>query len=145
MRELARGAADRRRDFDAVQQQDLGLAALATAPDDDDTPARAKPWSAREVRTLITMWGHSSNSEIAEVLGRKENAIAVKASRLHLPRKDAVTAMKKSGRKGAMVRDCLTCRTPFHSEGIHNRICDPCKDGQHHIHSDYVVQVGGGY
>lgn len=26
-----------------------------------------------------------------------------------------------------MVRPCMCCRVPFHSEGIHNRLCDGCR------------------
>lgn len=38
----------------------------------------------------------------------------------------------EGGTEGAVTnlapnRDCITCRKPFHSEGIHNRMCDRCR------------------
>ena len=33
----------------------------------------------------------------------------------------------KDTRTNAKRRNCLTCQTPFWSEGAHNRICDKCK------------------
>jgi hypothetical protein len=33
----------------------------------------------------------------------------------------------KDTRAKPKMRDCMTCRSPFWSEGAHNRICDKCK------------------
>ncbi|MFG6082208.1 hypothetical protein ACEUZ9_002851 [Paracoccus litorisediminis] len=111
----------------------------------DGKSARASSWTDEETRKLIHMWSTSTNAEIARALGRNENAIAIKGSRLKLPRKDVAAKMMSSAKKGAKLRDCLTCRRPFHSEGAHNRICDPCKEGHSQYDTDYIVQMGGFY
>ncbi len=35
--------------------------------------------------------------------------------------------MVQDNRQKSRMRDCLTCQSPFWSEGAHNRICDKCK------------------
>lgn len=114
---------------------------------DTATTGRPGGWSEADVRTLISMWSSSTNAEIAKVLGRGENAIAVKATRLKLPRKEVAAKMStpSSKRNGAKLRDCLTCRTPFYSEGSHNRICDPCKVCNSGYQGDYLMHMGGNY
>jgi len=106
---------------------------------------RPKSWSDEEIRTLAAMWATSTNAEIAQKLNRPANAVAIKASRIGLPRKDEAARMLKSAKKGVKVRNCLTCRTPFYSEGAHNRICDPCKDSNSEYDTDYIVRMGGPY
>lgn len=107
--------------------------------------ARPGGWTDEETRRLIRMWSTSTNAEIAKALGRNENAIAIKGSRLKLPRKDVAARMVGSAKKNCKLRECLTCRTPFYSEGVHNRICDPCKEGHSQFDTDYIVQMGGSY
>jgi hypothetical protein len=43
--------------------------------------------------------------------------------------KEAKTARDQEQRaaRGITVRACLCCRTPFASEGAHNRLCEPCR------------------
>jgi hypothetical protein len=96
-----------------------------TAPPDQEDEARIRtgPWSEEDIETLIEMWHlRHSNADIADVLDRAENAVAIKASRLSLPpRRELEQA------KGAKIRKCLRCATSFHSHGAGNRICDTCK------------------
>ncbi|MFA8441564.1 hypothetical protein [Yoonia sp.] len=46
-------------------------------------------------------------------------------------RDDAVTFcevyLKRQAESGLKSRPCITCRTPFESEGIHNRMCPRCR------------------
>lgn len=95
-------------------------------------PARI-PWSDREVSRLVALWGMKlSNAEIARRLNRGETAIAVKASRINLPPRNA----DQPARPGARARNCLRCASPFHSSGPGNRICDPCKETQDWLNGD---------
>ena len=97
----------------------------------------AKRWSAQEVADLIALWSTDlTNAQIAARLGREESAVAVKASRISLPRRSDMRAAKK--RSSAKMRKCLRCESPFYSTGSGNRICDPCKES-----SDW--QNGGDY
>ena len=87
---------------------------------DDSASTR---WTERDVAKLIELWSTAlSNAEIAEILNRKEAAIAVKASRINLPRKTRLKTNPMS-----KTRPCLRCETRFYSAGRHNRICDSCK------------------
>lgn len=85
--------------------------------------SRKGSWTDSDIETLIEMWHmRYSNADIAEVLQRAENAVAIKASRLSLPpRRDL------ERRNDVKIRNCLRCATRFHSHGAGNRICDPCK------------------
>lgn len=87
-------------------------------------------WSEKEVRILIAMWQKNEIEEIVKALDRNKNAISIKASRLGLPPR-AHTKSEKAVRTSnpkARIRPCLSCQTPFYSEGPHHRICDKCKD-----------------
>lgn len=69
-----------------------------------------------------------SDSEIAEHIGGGITAATVR----HARRVSGIEAGRKYGgharRKRALtLRTCLCCRKPFESEGIHNRLCSPCK------------------
>ena len=39
-------------------------------------------------------------------------------------------------------RKCMCCRQPFLSEGIHNRLCKPCKEGETGDDDDFSVTGG---
>ena len=95
----------------------------SSPPDDDLLRIRTGPWSDGDIETLIEMWHmRYSNADIADVLDRAENAVAIKASRLSLPpRRELEQA------KDAKIRKCLRCCTSFHSSGAGNRVCETCK------------------
>lgn len=89
----------------------------------DGATGRAGLWTESDIETLIEMWHMKySNADIADVLERAENAVAIKASRLSLPPR---RELEQSA--GAKIRKCLRCSTSFHSYGSGNRICDTCK------------------
>jgi len=102
------------------------------------TPVR---WSEADVVKLIDLWSTTlSNAEIAKKLNRNEAAVAVKASRINLPRRSTKTSTNSKAR----IKPCLGCSTPFHSTGPGNRFCDPCKaasDWQNG--NDYYATIGG--
>ena len=88
-----------------------------------DGAMREGLWAPEEERLLIEMWLRNlSNEEISERLDRGTSAIAVKASRLDLPRRNRHDHRPKAG-----IRRCLRCRRDFHSFGPSNQICAPCK------------------
>lgn len=107
-------------------------------------PAESKSiaWSDEDVNTLISMRdkGHS-NAEIARRLGRQENAVAVKATRLHLPSRNFNPS--EFTNPNAKMRPCLCCSKQFFSEGHGNRICDPCKSSSAWSSGSYAVSIGG--
>jgi hypothetical protein len=98
-------------------------------------------WSDTEVEKLIDLWETKlSNAEIAKILKRNESAVAVKASRINLPRRS--TAKDKNSK--ARVRPCLRCTTPFYSSGPGTRFCDPCKESSDWQNgNDSYATVGG--
>jgi len=98
-------------------------------------------WSETDVAKLIELWSTDlSNAEIAKILKREESAVAVKASRINLPRRKQM----KSKDSKARVRPCLRCQTPFYSGGPGNRFCDPCKDSSDWKNgNDHYSAVGG--
>jgi hypothetical protein len=105
------------------------------------------PWSDEEITLLTRLWAENfSNLEISHRIGRRENAIAIKASRLSLPPKAQIAARaaleKHPKNPKARVRPCLTCSRQFFSEGPGHRICDTCKSGRS-WGDDYVVRIGG--
>lgn len=101
----------------------------------------ASRWSEAEVAKLIELWSTElSNADIAKKLNRHESAVAVKASRINLPRR----ATLKTQNPKARMRPCLRCSTPFHSAGPGNRFCDPCKESSDWQNGgDYYATVGG--
>lgn len=107
-------------------------------------PVKSKSiaWSEEDVHILQSMRrnGHK-NSEIAERLGRNENAVAVKATRLHLP--SSGFDADETANPNAKMRACLCCSRQFFSEGVGNRICDPCKSSSAWSSGSYAVSVGG--
>jgi hypothetical protein len=112
-------------------------------------PLKTGPWSDEEISLLTRLWAENvSNLDISRRIGRRENAIAIKASRLSLPPKAQIAAraaMEKHPRNPkARVRPCLTCSRQFFSEGVGHRICDACKSSRS-WGDDYVVRIGGSY
>lgn len=102
-----------------------------SAPSSDEPRSPASgPWSEQDIRDLIHMWRDHDPAEIAQKLGRKANAVSIKASRLGLPPRASINERSKTARSNpkARVRPCLSCQIPFFSEGPHNRICDKCKN-----------------
>lgn len=105
------------------------------------TATPSSRWTSTDVARLIELWTTTelSNAEIAKKLGRKEAAVAVKASRINLPRR----AKGPAKAKGAKIRNCLRCSGPFHSTGAGNRFCDPCKESSDWQNgSDCFMAVG---
>jgi hypothetical protein len=98
-------------------------------------------WSDTEVAKLIELWETDlTNAAIAKILKRNESAVAVKASRINLPRRAATKDKNSKSR----VRPCLRCTTPFFSGGPGNRFCDPCKASSDWMNGqDYYATVGG--
>ncbi|MBW3243569.1 hypothetical protein KUV57_12925 [Epibacterium sp. DP7N7-1] len=107
------------------------------------------PWDDVDVQILIRLWkdGHS-NAEIATTLGRQENAVAIKASRLRLPPK-AVASQKLNPENAknskARLRPCLCCQKTFFSEGPGHRVCDGCKSTSAWSSGDYAISFGGNF
>lgn len=111
----------------------------------ETVPTRKVPprWSDEDVAQLITLWTTTnlSNAEIAKKMGREESAIAVKASRINLPRR----AKTKDPASKARVRPCLRCQTSFYSTGPGNRVCDPCKESADWQNGVDLYSMIGGY
>ena len=80
-----------------------------------------------------------SRDEIAQALGRPKNAVAIKASRLRLTSRQPLCE-----KPPVTLRKCLSCRSSFESEGIHNRICDGCKSSAAWIAGASAFQTIGG-
>jgi len=107
-----------------------------------EAPPRHGAWTQSDIEALIEMWHmRYSNADIADVLERAENAVAIKASRLSLPPRRELEQ-----NSFAKIRKCMRCSTSFHSSGPGNRICDPCKsstDWQAGGDDYYRVMSGG--
>jgi hypothetical protein len=61
---------------------------------------------------------------IARFMGRTETATGARMSRTRLA---TTWYRRKALLPTAKRRACMCCQRPFLSEGIHNRICEPCK------------------
>lgn len=112
------------------------------APESERGVTNTGAWTQSDIETLIEMWHmRYSNADIAEVLERRENAVAIKASRLSLPPRRELDR-----NSNAKIRKCLRCATSFHSHGAGNRICDPCKGSNEWMSGGddyYRVMMGG--
>lgn len=105
-------------------------------------------WTENEVRELIRLWPTHSITDISSIMRRGMNAVSIKASRLGLPSKVQLRMGRQSEsiNPKARVRPCLSCQTPFFSQGAHNRVCDKCKDSaawRGATASGHVVWTGG--
>lgn len=100
-------------------------------------------WSDQDIEDLMRLWAKGfSNAEIAKILNRKEVAVAVKASRINLPRRSGNRPVNSKAR----VRPCLRCDTRFHSSGPGNRFCTPCKGSSDWQNGeDYFAAIGENY
>ena len=108
-----------------------------TPPESYRSPNR--PWSRDDVSRLMQLWNTDhTNAEIAEILGRKETAIAVKATRINMGSK------KAKGESTSEKRPCLRCRQPFMSAGRHNRYCDSCKSSPEWMSGNDSYSIVGG-
>jgi hypothetical protein len=140
---LARGAA-----FDFNIMGDA-MAVPNSGEDQGSVSMKTGPWSDADIEKLIQLWNAGeSNSAIAAKLGRRENAVAIKASRLHLPPKSSASGDLKSPQPSgskARLRPCLKCERTFYSEGSHHRICDACKSSSVWSSGDYAVSYGGSF
>jgi hypothetical protein len=67
--------------------------------------------------------GHAF-TKIAEIMGHSTSQV-YKAYNWACVRDPDVAPMRPDTKKG--VRPCMSCREPFDSDGIHNRLCTPCK------------------
>ena len=105
----------------------------------NDEQRKRGAWSESDVARLISLWRSHEIADIAKKLDRKPNAVSIKASRLGLPARARAQrdAANMRSNPAAKVRPCLRCRTPFFSEGAHNRICENCKGSS-------VWRSGGG-
>lgn len=96
---------------------------------------RTGSWTPEEIAILLTRWSENrSNAEISIELGRPENAVAIKASRLKLPTRSTLASIQsgealKRNPKGKY-RDCLGCKVQFFSEHAGNRFCDCCTNAK---------------
>ena len=103
----------------------------AEARVDTATESRSGKWSDVDINLLMRLWTKGmTNREIAELLDRHENAVAVKASRLGLPPKSGQRNRLSDVKIKAKMRPCLSCRGDFLSEGSHHRICCTCKNSE---------------
>lgn len=129
----------------------MGKPLARSLPDQDAAVSamRTGPWSDQEINELIELWRQGfSNADIADRMRRPENAIAIKASRLHLPPKSVAGARIDMGRNNqskARLRPCLCCQSTFFSEGSHHRICDACKSTSAWSSADHAVSFGGNW
>lgn len=118
----------------------MNIPAARTKTPKSSSKAASTRWSDDDVSKLIDLWSTNlTNAEIAKKLDREESAVAVKASRINLPRR----AKMNSATSKAKVRPCLRCETPFYSTGPGNRFCDPCKDSSEWKNgNDFYATVG---
>lgn len=81
-------------------------------------------WTAEEDRLLITAVKRGSPTRSIVLPGRTSKAIANRLSQLGI-RQDRLS--QKSRETGYSIRKCLSCKKPFGSEHVGNRIYLPCK------------------
>lgn len=124
-----------------MASSEIGLASA-------DRPVRKTGlWDDVEIQHLIQLWRKGrSNAQIASALGRNENAVAIKASRLNLPPKHHVStkfSAENAKINNSRIRPCLCCARDFFSEGSGHRICDLCKSTSAWSSGDYAISFGG--
>lgn len=120
----------------------------------EDKGRHRKKWTEREFSELRdateacrTNDGRIKIIEVAERVGRSVDAVASRLAEEYDNRNELrevifvpesaleqkAKAVPKTGlmgdtRKQPKIRVCLSCTTPFYSEGAHNRICKRCKE-----------------
>lgn len=96
---------------------------------------RVGAWSEDEIQLLRDLWARRlKTAHISKILGRTHSAVSVRASRMNLPPrwpsdKEGMSPEAVRARSGARTRPCMKCGNAFHSEGVHNRVCNGCKEG----------------
>lgn len=125
----------------ARQRDDAGFSAQPAAasaskneggnPGDDYV---MQHWNDHELEALEGMVkAEMASSAIATALGRSESAVKRKLDRIKEAGKRGKKATRRRRRRRTKTsrakRACLSCGSTFDSEGIGNRICDTCKDG----------------
>lgn len=90
--------------------------------------AHKASWTAEDVARLATMWNDGLPAPaIATALRRTQDSIRSMACKAQLPyRRWTRTQDSRAG-----LRSCMCCERPFFSEGIHNRLCQPCVADAH--------------
>lgn len=79
-----------------------------------------KPVHSRYRAEYATGRGFEIIDPTGRVIGREQNR-AIALNRADALQKEADTAAKRGP------RPCLCCGREFHSDGIHNRMCNPCR------------------
>ena len=83
-------------------------------------------WTDGEEQALRNLWATERRQErIYALLGKTKGDVDGKASELLLPQRKAKRATLGDRyverKRGERARDCMCCRKPFPSEGVHNR------------------------
>jgi len=87
-------------------------------------------WDGHEAADLERLFfGGETDAAIAAALGRTVSSVASYRRRRGLVRENGGTGGAPKATAGKKTRACMCCRIPFLSEGAHNRLCDPCRDG----------------
>lgn len=82
-------------------------------------------YTATEQTTIKSLRAAGNSFQaIADALGRPSGS-AVRAKFEAMQRRTDRARMQAAKRR----RPCMTCGTVFASEGVHNRMCDPCRTG----------------
>lgn len=85
-------------------------------------------WTSGEASTLEKMFRSGSTDDaIAEALGRTAASVKTYRRRRGLVREHGTRGGGPQAAAGKVTRACMCCRIPFLSEGVHNRMCDPCR------------------
>ncbi len=86
---------------------------------------RLRAWSAAEDAEARRL---RDEGLTAREIGRRLGRTGMAVEDHFRPRPEKRTHRKPPlSLDGKATRTCLKCRQPFRSEGIHNRLCEPCK------------------
>ena len=103
------------------RKQKLGMA----------TPTRV--WTAKDDAYLRANDPRMSDEAIGKKLGRTAAAVYQrKQSAVYMGVGTSSGKRQQSAPQGTR-RPCLCCGVPFHSEGIGNRLCPPCRRGERSV------------
>lgn len=88
---------------------------------------RGVGWDDADVQRLKELWATGmKTTAIAKEMNRTAPSVVTKAARIGL--KGAKGPGGQRPVDSTSTRLCMCCRRGFESEGIHNRLCQPCKD-----------------
>jgi hypothetical protein len=91
----------------------------------DRSLLRSRPWSSGEDELLMLLTAHDWDSvRIAKVLSRSSASIESRKNDKGIRGHRCAAKQSRAG----IWRACTMCRERFLSEGIHNRVCLPCKE-----------------